>query len=111
ISRPSPYTTLFRYDDPLDQRLAAARDGDVDPLGQSEEAADGGAIGRFDELHGAGRQTALFQRRLQQMVQRLIAVERFLAAAKDDRVPAFDAESGRIGGDVGAGLVDEEHDS
>ena len=40
-----------------------------------------------------------------------VGVERFLAAAEDDRVAALEAQGGGVAGDVGAALVEEEHDA
>ena len=38
-------------DDPADQALAAARNRQIDELGQAQELADGLAVGRRDQLH------------------------------------------------------------
>ena len=44
--------------DAADQALAAARDGQVDVLGQAQQVADGRAVGRRDELDGVLGQAA-----------------------------------------------------
>ena len=41
----------------------------------------------------------------------MLECERFLAAAEDDGVAALDAQAGRVDGDVGPRLVDEEDDA
>ena len=48
---------------------------------------------------------------LQDGVQGGVGVERFLAAAQDDRVAALDAQPGGVDGDVGPRFVDEEDDA
>src|SRR6266852_9211939 len=73
--------------------------------------ADGGAGRSRYELYGVRRQAAGFQAVVQDAAERLVGMRRFLAAAEDDAVAAFDAQSRRIDGHVGPRLVDEQNDS
>lgn len=93
--------------------FAAAGDAEVDELGEGEEGGDGVAVGGGDDLdslggeggdgggggvdHG-GRDEA-------------VGVEGFLTAAEDGGVTGFEAETGGVGGDVGAGFVDDDDDT
>ena len=49
--------------DEADERLAAARDGEIDVLALLHERAHGVAIGERDDLHGVARQPGALERR------------------------------------------------
>ncbi len=96
---------------PLDERAPAARHDHVDEIGHRQHQADGRAIARRHELHGLARQSGGIERALQRRDNRPGRVEAFRAAAQDHRVAGPQAQSRRIGGDVGARFVDDADDA
>ena len=55
-------------------------------------------------------QAFLFSARLQRLGNRLVRVQRFLAAAQDDRVAGLDAEDRRVRRHVGTRFIDDRDD-
>ena len=100
----------FRFRrDPLNQRLAAARDREVDVAVHRQQVADRLPVGGRDELNRVGRNAAPCQFGAQECVQCGVGVNRLLAAAEDHRVAALDAQRGGVHRHVRPRLVDEEH--
>ncbi len=98
-------------DDAADQAFAAAGDGEVDQIRESEKLADGRAVGGGNELNGGLGQAAGDQLIGEHAMESLVGAQGFLAAAEDDSVSALDAEGGRVDGDVGTALEDHEDDA
>jgi len=96
--------------DATDQRFAAPGDGDVDRVMHFQKMTDGLAVGRRHQLHGGVGKSARLAGLGHQVDQFAAAVHRFLAAAQDHRIAAFDADRGGVGGHVGTTFVDKEDD-
>ena len=79
--------------------------------GRPSRIADGRAVGRGDKLHGVVGKARGRQLVGQHPVQGAVGVDRLLAAPKDGRVAALDAECGGVDGHVGPALVDHEDDA
>ena len=97
--------------DPLDQALAAARDDEVDRLRRRDQVADRGAVGRLHQLHRVGRQPGFGERRLHELPEREVRVDRLRAAAQDAGVAALDRERRRLDRHVRPALVDHREDA
>jgi len=91
----------------FDSFLAATRHDHVHVLRHRDQFADGGAVGGFDDLHRILRQAGAGQAFLHQLRQRLVAVDRFRAAAQDGCVAALDAQAGRIHRHVRTRFIDD----
>ena len=93
-------------DDVADQRFAPTRNQHID-----EAVGRHQVLHRFvgisgNELHSVGVQSLLGQRRTHRGDQRLVAVHRRGRSTQQRGVPALEAETGGIDGDVRSGLVD-----
>ena len=94
----------------LDQGFPASRDCYVNGISSSQKMPDRFPVDGLDQLDGILRQPNVLKRRLQQSVERLIAVECFLAPTQDDGVAAHDTQSRGIRRHIGPRLVDEKDD-
>ena len=90
-----------------DQALAAARHDHVDVFRHGDQQAHGGPVGGFQHLHGAGRQAGRGQPFVHAGGNGLVGAERLAAAAQDAGIAGLQAQPGRVGGHVGARLVDD----
>ena len=70
-------------------------------------SADRRAIGGFQHLHRRGRQAGGFEAAGDARRDGQVRVQRLRAAAQDAGVAGFEAQPGRVGGDVGARFVDD----
>ena len=69
-----------------DERLAAARDDDVNVFVRLEQVIDGLAIDYFNDLDAPLVQPGLFQRRGKYLVDGDVGMDGLLPASQDDRV-------------------------
>ena len=99
--------TLASLRDALDEALAAARNDDVDVLDVGDQVADGGAVGRGDDLHRALGEAGVAQSLVHAGGDGLVAAQRLRSAAQYRRVAGLEAQRRGIGGDVGPRLVDD----
>ena len=76
-----------------------------------DQMADGGAVGRGDDLHRALGEAGGAQPLVHAVGNRLVAAQRFRAAAQDRRVAGLEAQRRGVGGDVGPRLVDDADDT
>ena len=76
-----------------------------------DQFADSGAIGGLDDLHGIGRQAGAGQAFLDDFCERLVAMDRFRAAAQYRRIATLDAQAGGVDGDVRPRLVNNADDA
>ena len=90
-----------------DEALAAARDDDVHEFRHRDQGADGGAVGRLDDLHAVLRQAGAAQAFGHERRERAVAVDGFRTAAQDGGVAALDAQAGRVDRHVRASFVDD----
>ena len=95
----------------LDQRLAAARDDDVDDAGHLQHLADGGAVGRRHQLDAVFRQAGGDEGDGEAFVDHRRGGEALRTAAEDGRVARLQAQPAGIGGDVRPRLVDDADDA
>ena len=93
----------------LDQLLAAARDDDVDVIGERHERADRGAVGGVDQLHAGLGQCRVAQAGAHAGSDGAVGNERLRAAAQDAGVAGLDAQCRRVGGHVRPRFVDDAH--
>lgn len=93
-------------DDRLDEPLAAARDERVEVAVEGHQVARGGAGGVGDELDAVAREPRALERAAHDLGERGVRPDGLLAAPQDAGVGRFEAEAGRVDGDVGARLVD-----
>ena len=97
---------------PLDQRAPAARHDHVDEVGHGEHQPDRRAVARRHELHRIGRQAR--RRRWRARRHAAIAPEEWKLSEPPRRIAALPARrhsAARVGGDVGARLVDDADDA
>ena len=94
-----------------DQPLATARDDHIDVLAHGDQVANGGAIGRVDDLHRVRRQARRRQPFVDECRDCAIATDCFRAATQDRRVAGFQAERRSVGGDIRTRFVNDADDS
>ena len=100
-----------QLDDSTDQRLATARDHQINAVVHLHKFADRLAVGGPDQLHHLLRQPRLGGADGQRLGDGLVRLDRLASAAEDHRVAGLQAEGGGIGGDVGTRLVDDGDDA
>ena len=93
--------------DPLDQRLAAARNDDVDQSAGLQHRPDRSPVGGLDQLDGVGRQARLDHARDHRLVNRAVALNRFRTAAQDHGIARTQRQSSRIRGHIGTAFIDD----
>ena len=97
--------------DEANQRLAPARDGEVDVLALLDERANGVAIGERKDLHDLAREPRRFEPASDDVGQRRVRPRRLRTAAQDHGIAGLQRERARLDGHAGAGLVDHRHDA
>ncbi len=92
-----------------DQAFAAAGDHEVQARIVLQQQVQQGAVGRRHHLRALLRQLRRLQRARHTLREHGVRPRRLLAAAKDDRVPALEAQGRAVDGHVGARLENEQH--
>ena len=92
-----------------DEAGPAAGDEDIHVLVELHQGQGGFPGGVLDELDGIGGQAAGAQALPQSGDDGHIGADGFLAAPEDHGVARLDAQGGGVGGDVGAGLINDAH--
>ena len=98
-------------DDRADQAGAAARDEHVDQAARLHEHLGGVVALPRHQLDGVGRQPGAGDGVAQHRDDRLVAAPGAGGAAQQHGVARLEADAGGVGGDVGAGLVDDADDA
>ena len=75
-----------------DEPFSAARDRNVDKPDGTDKLRDTNMVGSLNHLHSVHGKTRLLKSGADSCIQRLIGLERLLAAAKDHGVGCFEAE-------------------
>ncbi len=96
-----------------DEAFTSAGHAEVDEVGEGEEFGDCGAVGGGDDLDGVfGELGHCFLGGFDHdFGDELVGVDGFFTAAEDGGVTGFEAEAGGVGGDVGAGFIDDDDDT
>ena len=97
--------------DELHEAFAAARDDEVDQLVLFEQQGGGPPVLVVDECDGPGRDADLLAGLAQHFHDRGVGLDGLRASSEHHCVSGFEAQRGGIGGDVGAGLVDDADDT
>ena len=95
------------FHDRADQTLAAPRDHQIDELVHFQHLGNGVMSGPRDHLNGSLRHSRLRSCLGNDLCQSEVGMNGFRAAAEDDRVSGFQAESGCIDRHIGSGFINQ----
>jgi hypothetical protein len=97
--------------DAFDQRLATARDDDVDQAARRQHRADAGSVCNRHELDGISGQATGDDAFNHRGMNGPAGVDRFRSAPQDDGIARHQAQRACVGGDIGATFINDADDA